>query len=76
MGDGDVSLLDLMNGVASGGNDKEGEGGGQLAHWRNVLKDDDRCEYDCHGRLRRTWGYRSCEHGHVLVQRVRHVRTW
>ena len=69
-------MLDLMNGVALGGNDKEGEGGGQLAHRRNVLKDDDGWEYGYRGGLRRMWGYRGCEHGHVPLQRVRHVFVW
>jgi hypothetical protein len=48
-GDGDVSLLDLMNGVTSGENDKEREGGGQLAHRRDMLKDDDCWENGCRG---------------------------
>jgi hypothetical protein len=41
-----------MNGVASGENDKEGEGGGQLAHRRDMLKDDDCWEYGCRGEAK------------------------
>ena len=41
-----------MNVVMSGGNDKEGEGEGQLAHRRDMLKDGDDWEYSYHGEAK------------------------
>jgi hypothetical protein len=64
-----------MNGVASGENDKEGEGGVSLHIGATCLKTMTVGSTAIAARLRPTWEYRGYEHDHVPVQQVRHVCT-